>query len=99
MTAVDLGLCMALPGHVYLQLKSRSGLAKKGINLIAGVVDPDYRGSIKALLINYNNTPFKINQGQRICQGIILRYEQATFQEVSDIGSTVRGTGGFGHTD
>ena len=98
-TAVDLGLCMALPGHVYLQLKSRSGLAKKGINLIAGVVDPDYRGSIKALLINYNDTPFKINQGQRICQGIILRYEQATFQEVSDIGSTVRGTGGFGHTD
>jgi deoxyuridine 5'-triphosphate nucleotidohydrolase len=98
-TAIDLGLSLALPAHTYLQLSSRSGLAKKGIQVLAGVIDPDFRGSIKALFLNNSGKPFTFNKGQRCCQGLLIRYETAEFKAVDVLPSTQRGTGGFGHTN
>ena len=97
-SCVDLGLALALPPCTYLQLHSRSSLAKKGITTLAGVVDSDYRGNISVLLLNTNSTPFTITRGQRVCQGVLLKYETATFQPVDQLPSSDRGSGAFGHT-
>ena len=63
-TAVDLELSLALPTHTYLQLASRSGLAKKDIQVTAGIINPYFCGSIKALFINNSGKPFTFNKGQ-----------------------------------
>ena len=97
-TAVDLGLSLALPANTYLQLASRSGLAKKGIQVIAGIIDPDYRGSIKVLFVNNTNQPFTFHKGQRCCQALLIRFENAVFKAVDVLPGTERGSGGFGHT-
>ena len=98
-SCVELGLALALPPCTYLQLHSRSSLAKKGITVLGGVVDSDYRGNISVLLLNTNSTPFVITRGQRVCQGVLLKYETATFHPVDQLPTTDRGSGAFGHTN
>src|SRR3954454_15883732 len=49
---VPTGITAEVPGEYYLQITPRSGLSKKGLDIGAGIVNPDYRGEIKALVIN-----------------------------------------------
>lgn len=98
---VPTGLRIALPEGYECQLRPRSGLAlKHGITLVntPGTVDADYRGEIGVILINLSAEPFVINDGERICQMVITRCEQAVFEEVEQLDDTQRGEGGFGHT-
>ena len=87
----------AVAGFVY----SRSGLgAKEGLVVAqgVGVIDPDYRGEIIVWLLNTSQTPISINQGDRIAQLVFLNYYQPAFNIVTQLGTTQRGAGGFGHT-
>lgn len=98
---VPTGLYIALPEGYEAQLRPRSGLAaRNGITLLnsPGTIDADYRGEIKAILVNLSNEPFTINPGERICQMVVARYERVTLIEVDTLDSTSRGHGGFGHT-
>lgn len=98
---VPTGLFIELPAGYEAQIRARSGLAiKAGIGLINGVgtIDSDYRGEIKVALINWGQEPFAISDGDRIAQLVIARYERITWQETEELGSTERGSGGFGHT-
>lgn len=82
-------------------LYARSGLAvKHGIALSngVGVVDSDYRGEIKVGLVNLSAEPYTIQAGERIAQMIFTPVRRAVFTEVSDLGDTGRGSGGFGST-
>ena len=63
-----------------------------------GTIDADYRGEIKAILVNLSNESFTINDGERICQMVIAQYAKAEIVEVEELSETVRGEGGFGHT-
>lgn len=93
------GLFMEVPHGYYLQLKSRSGLAKdRNLHVTAGVIDSDYRGQIHVLLINHSKQYQVIDNGDRIAQGIILPYIQAQFELVNELTETMRGDGGFGST-
>lgn len=93
------GLFMEIPDGYYLQLKSRSGLAKeRNLHVTAGVIDSDYRGQIHVLLINHSKEKQVIESGDRIAQGIIIPYVQAEFHTVAKLSETVRGDGGFGST-
>lgn len=95
------GLAMALPEGYEAQIRPRSGLAlKHGITLVnsPGTIDADYRGEIGIILINHGNAPFTIEPGMRIAQMVIAPYTRATFQEVTSLDNTARGTGGFGST-
>ena len=49
-------------------------------------------------LQNLSNENYIINDGDRICQMIIAKYETVNFVEVDNLSDTERGTGGFGHT-
>lgn len=84
------------PGHVGL-VWPRSGLAlKHGIDTLAGVVDSDYRGEVKVVLVNHGREPFRIEPGDRIAQLLVQRVERASFVPADVLSGTVRGTGGFG---
>lgn len=93
------GLSCALPISTYLRIAPRSGLAAKhGIDVLAGVVDSDYRGEIKVILQNLDTEPFHVKKGDRIAQGIIEIFVHAEIEDVDDLMDTDRGDGGFGST-
>ena len=83
------------------QMRPRSGLAlNEGITLLntPGTIDADYRGEIGVILVNLSHEVTQINDGDRICQMVINKVEQAELIEVEELGETERGRGGFGHT-
>ncbi len=98
---IPTGLFIALPVGYEAQIRPRSGLAlKKGITVLnsPGTIDADYRGEIGVILINLSNEDFVVEDGERICQMVIARHEQAEWVEVTELDDTERGAGGFGHT-
>ena len=98
---IPTGLFMEIPEGFEVQIRARSGLAVKyGIGLTNGIgtIDSDYRGEIKVSLINWGEEDFTINNGERIAQMVVSRYEKAELEEVEVISETTRGSGGFGHT-
>lgn len=98
---VPTGISIALPPGYEGQVRARSGLAyKNGIGLVNGVgtIDADYRGEIGVLLVNLSNQPFTLERGMRIAQFVIARHEVVSWQEVSGLDESARGSGGFGST-
>ena len=97
---IPTGLYIALPDGFEAQIRPRSGMAlKHGITVLntPGTIDADYRGEIGVILINLSNEPFIINDGDRICQMIISKYENVEWLPVNILSET-RGDGGFGHS-
>lgn len=100
-TLIPTGLSLELPIGFEAQIRPRSGLAlKHGITVLnsPGTIDADYRGEIKILLINFSNSNFEINHGDRIAQMIVATHAQVNWQEVELLSETTRGAGGYGHT-
>ena len=98
---IPTGLFIALPERYEAQVRPRSGLAlKHGLTVLnaPGTIDADYRGEIGVVLINLSDVDFVINDGERIAQLVIARYEQAELQPVEVLDVTERGEGGYGHT-
>lgn len=98
---IPTGLFIALPEGYEAQVRPRSGLAlKHGLTVLnaPGTIDADYRGEVGVVLINLSQEDFVINDGERIAQMVIARYEQADFQVVEELDETERGAGGYGHT-
>ena len=98
---VPTGLVFEIPKGFEVQIRPRSGLAfKNGITCLntPGTIDSDYRGEIKVLLINLGTEEFEITRGMRIAQMIVAPVTQAQLNEVSELGDTERGAGGFGST-
>ena len=92
---------MEIPKGCEAQIRARSGLAiRYGITMINGIgtIDSDYRGEIKIPLVNLGDESFVIKNGDRIAQMVISRYETVSWEKVSEVGETIRGNGGFGHT-
>jgi len=97
---VNTGIAVAVPEGYEAQVRSRSGLALKGIFVLnsPGTVDCDYRGEIKVILANFGSDVFHIEKGDRIAQLVIAPVIWAELVEVNDLDSTLRGGGGFGST-
>lgn len=98
---IPTGLFLELPEGFEAQVRPRSGLAiKNGISVLnaPGTIDVDYRGEIGVILVNLSTENFSINNGDRIAQMVIAKYETAEWQEVAEINETERGAGGFGST-
>ncbi len=96
---VGTGVAVILPMNVYGRVAPRSGLAvKHGIQVGAGVVDPDYRGEIKVVIFNQGDRDFVIKKGDRIAQLVLERCETPDVREIESLDETDRGSGGFGST-
>ena len=99
--AVPCGIAIELPLGVEAQIRPRSGLAlNHGITCLnsPGTIDSDYRGEIKAILINHGAEVFVIQRGHKIAQMVIAKHEQAELIEVETLSDSERGAGGFGST-
>jgi dUTP pyrophosphatase len=102
---IPTGLQLAVPIGYELQIRSRRGLASRGV-IVAnspGTIDSGYRGEIKIILhhlmTRYDTTrPFVINAGDRIAQGVLAKFTQAKFYKVKSLSKTERGSGGLGST-
>lgn len=99
---IPTGLAIELPSQQVVALVfARSGLANRfGIGLTngVGVIDSDYRGEIQVLIQNLGAQPVTINPGDRIAQMVFMPIFKAVFEEVTELGETIRGSGGFGST-
>ena len=98
---VPTGLYIELPEGTEAQVRPRSGLAfKHGVTVLnsPGTIDADYRGEVGVLLINHGRQPFVVNDGERVAQLVVSRYERVRFEENADLRASERGAGGFGHT-
>lgn len=101
---IPTGIFIKLPDGYELQVRPRSGLAlNHGITVLnsPGTIDCDYIGEICLILINTSRKDFIIKEGERLAQGVLCEVKQANWIEVENVeelGETVRGNGGFGHT-
>jgi dUTP pyrophosphatase len=98
---VKTGLFIELPIGYEAQVRPRSGLAfKNGVTVLntPGTIDADYRGEIGVILVNLSNTPFVIEDGERVAQLVIAKHKQAEWVLVEELAETERGAGGFGST-
>lgn len=95
-----IGLASEIPEGYFVMIKPRSGLAvKRGIDVLAGVIDSGYRGEWGVVLINLGSKPFEFKKGDKIAQGILFKYEKPEIQEAKKLKSSQRGEGGFGSSD
>lgn len=98
---VPTGLAVEVESGYEIQVRARSGLAlKNGISLVNGIgtIDSDYRGEIGVILINLGEENFVINNGDRIAQLVISKYEIGKVIEQDNLSKTDRQQGGFGST-
>jgi dUTP pyrophosphatase len=96
---VRTGLAVAIPDGFYGRIAPRSGLAaKNGIDVLAGVIDADYRGEIQCLLHNTGRETVELPAQTKVCQLIIEKIITPHPVLVDDLTNTTRGSGGFGST-
>lgn len=95
---IPTGIALEIPHGYYVRIEDRSGMAIKGIHKVAGIIDADYRGEIKVVLINTTDKEYRIEKHDRVAQGIMTPVFQASFEETSELSETVRGEGGFHST-
>jgi len=98
---IPTGIAIALPSGFEAQVRPRSGLAlHHGVTLLntPGTIDSDYRGEVKATLINHGDAVFRVTRGMKIAQLVVARHETAELTEVSELPASRRGAGGFGST-
>jgi dUTP pyrophosphatase len=98
---IPCGFAIALPNGYEAQVRPRSGLAAKhGVTVLnaPGTIDADYRGEVKAILINHGAEPFVVTSGMRIAQMVVAAVERVSWSPAGQLPETPRGIGGFGHT-
>ena len=95
---ISTGISVEIPEGYYGRVAPRSGLAfKNGIDVLAGVIDSSYRGSVGVILFNSDSAQtFDVNIGDRIAQLIIEDHYNMAFQEREQLSDSNRGSGGFG---
>ena len=97
---IDVGIRMTVPPGTYGRIAPRSGLAvKHGIDVLAGVIDEDYQGDVKVILINHGDKDFQVSVGDRVAQLVIEKIATPEVKHVISFDEeTQRGDGGFGST-
>jgi dUTP pyrophosphatase len=94
------GLSVEIPPGFYGRIAPRSGLAIRfGLDVLAGVIDSDYRGEIMCVLINHGEEPATFEPGDRIAQLIIECISSPSVEWADALTNTERSDGGFGSSD
>ena len=98
-TVISTGITAEIPPNAVGIIKPRSGLAVRyGIDTMAGVIDSDYRGEVRVLLINQGEEMYKIRPGDRIAQILFIPVILNAVEADSYLSETERGASGFGST-
>lgn len=96
---VSLGFTLGLPNNYEAIIRPRSGLTSKGIIIMIGTIDSNYRGEVCAIVFNTTNTPFTVHRNDRVCQMAIREIMPIqNLEQVEELDATDRGDNGFGST-
>lgn len=98
---VSTGLQLELPPGVCCDIRSRSGLAANHSVMVLnspGTIDPDFRGEVKVLLMNFGKDSYTVFHGERIAQLVFLAPLSPVFCEANSLSETYRNDRGFGST-
>ena len=96
---VPTGVAIALPAGIAGLVVPRSGLAiEHGISVVngPGLVDPNYRGELRVILVNLGSERFEGSAGDRIAQLLLVPFATPPLQLVDELPESDRGTDGFG---
>jgi len=97
---VGTGITIGIPQGTYARIAPRSGLAhKESIGIGGGVIDADYTGEVKVIMMNHGRKSYQVQEGDRIAQMIIEKIDMSGVMEVDHLQITDRGNKGFGSTD
>ena len=98
---IPTGIALEVPRGCAGLIYARSSMGvKRGLapaNKV-GVIDSDYRGEIRVVLLNHGKTAQTVAHGERVAQFLITPVLTPTYEEVSELTDTDRGSGGFGST-
>ena len=98
---IPTGLALEVPKGCAGLVYARSSLGvKRGLapaNKV-GVIDSDYRGEVRVVLLNHGKTEQTVEHGERVAQMLITPVLTPAYEEASELSDTVRGVGGFGST-
>jgi dUTP pyrophosphatase len=97
-TFISLDMASEFSSELVAVIKDRSSMAKRGIHVLGGVIDSDYRGKWGVLLYNCSTVPVQVNAGDRIAQFLLVKISNESITPVSELSTTERGEGGFGST-
>jgi len=96
---VNTGIAIAIPPPYYGRIAPRSGLAvKRGIDVLAGVIDAGYRGEVGVVLQNLSDEDFPYKKGDRVGQLILEQCNTIEWVELDELEDSQRSDGGFGST-
>ena len=96
MARIPIDLSVSIPAGYYGAILPRSGWSAKGLLVITGTIDPDYRGKVSVLVFNATPDTIKVEAGVRCAQLVVQRYEKVEFMLTSSLDKTERGERGFG---
>ena len=95
---LPVGIALEIPPGYEGQIRPRSGLSRMGVNVAFGTLDSDYRGALGVIVTNNSGGPLRWDAGMRIAQLVFVPVVIPTLTIVEDLGTTDRGSGGFGST-
>ena len=96
---VPTGVAIAVPEGVAGLVVPRSGLAARhGLSVVngPGLIDPNYRGEVKVVLVNLGAEPYEGQAGDRIAQLLLVPCLTPDVEVVAGLAETERGAAGFG---
>jgi dUTP pyrophosphatase len=98
---IGTGIALEVPKGCAGLVYARSSMgAKRGLapaNKV-GVIDSDYRGEIRVVLLNHGKEAQVVEHGERIAQFLITPVLTPAYEEAEELSDTCRGVGGFGST-
>ncbi|HLG10638.1 MAG TPA: dUTP diphosphatase, partial [Dehalococcoidia bacterium] len=98
-TLVPTGIAVEAPRGYDLQIRPRSGLARRGVDVILGTLDSDYRGEVFVSMRTFGSLArYRIEDGDRIAQLVISKFEALPLLQVEELSDSERGEGGHGST-
>ena len=95
---IPLGFAVELPKGYEMVIRPRSGMTKNGVDVGIGTIDYDYRGEVRACIINNFGKAISVENGDRICQCAIRQVPDFEFEVVEQLSKTTRDSDGFGST-
>ena len=95
---VELGVAVEIPEGYFGLVAQRSGLASRGCDIFGGIIDSDYRGTIKAFIFNGGTERLCVNVGHRVAQLVILPCMKCEVEKCDELTETKRGENGLGST-
>jgi dUTP pyrophosphatase len=99
--AIPTGLIFEIPAGYQGEVRPRSGLAlQHGVTILnaPGTIDADFRGEVRALLVNFSHEKFLVTRGMRVAQIVFMPVTRVSLNQSSSLETTARGDGGFGST-